>query len=75
MPRYDSENPAHRDVISRTELLIADCATLYSQEQWATLLNPNSGSLPSRRKRQQCAIRTLNSYEDYENACKAVLGI
>lgn len=75
MPRYDSENPAHQDVISKTEVLIAECETLYSQEQWAALLNPNSGSLPSRRRRQQHAIRTLNSYEDYENACRAVLGI
>ena len=75
IPRYDSENPAHQDVIFKTEVLIAECETLYSQEQWAALLNPNSGSLPSRRRRQQHAIRTLNSYEDYENACRAVLGI
>lgn len=75
MPRFDSENPAHQDVISKTEILIAECATLYAQEQWGALLNPNSGSLSSRRRRQQRAIRTLNSYEDYENACKAVFGI
>ncbi len=75
IPRYDSENPAHQEVVSKTEVLIAECVTLYSKEQWAVLLNPNSGSLPTRRRCQQQAIRTLNSYEDYENACKAVLGI
>lgn len=75
MPRFDSENPAHQDIVSKTEALIAECAILYTQREWETLLNPNSGSLSSRRKRQQRAIRTLNSYEEYENACKAVLGI
>lgn len=75
MPRFDSENPAHQDIVSKTEALIAECAILYTQREWEALLNPNSGSLSSRRKRQQRAIRTLNSYEEYENACKAVLGI
>lgn len=75
MPRFDSENPAHQDIVSKTEALIAECAILYTQREWEALLNPNSGSLSSRRRRQQRAIRTLNSYEEYENACKAVLGI
>lgn len=75
MPRYDSENLAHQEVVSKTENLIAECTILYSQDEYAKLLSPNSGSLSSRRKRQQCAIRTLNAYEEYENACKAVFGI
>lgn len=75
MPRYDAENPAHQDVISKTEALIEECETLYSQEQWSTLLNPNSGALQSRRRRQQEAIRCLNSYDEYEEACKSVLGV
>ena len=75
IPRYDFNNPAHRDIVSKTEALIAECTMFYKQEQWAALLNPNSGSLASRRKRQQSAVKKLKSYNAYENSCKEILGI
>ena len=46
---------------------------LCSSGKFANLLQPNSGALHSRRRRQQEAIRTLPAYGDYEAACGQVL--
>ena len=75
MPRYDADNSAHKEVVSKTERLICECRELYTQPEWAKLLQPNSGSLASRRRRQQAAIKGLNSYAEYESACGIVLGV
>ena len=74
IPKYDNENAAHIEVISRTRELMREWAALCREGEYADLLQPNSSSLNSRRRRQQSAIRGLETYEGYETACHAVLG-
>ena len=74
IPRYDSEDTAHIEVIARTRELMREWAVLCREGEYANLLQPNSSSLSSRRRRQQSAIRGLSAYTEYEAACHAVLG-
>ena len=74
IPKYDNEDAAHIEVISRTRELTREWATLCRGGEYANLLQPNSSSLSSRRRRQQSAIRSLGTYAGYEAACHAVLG-
>lgn len=74
IPKYDDEDIAHIEVVSKTRDLIKEWAELCHVGEYAKLLQPNSSSLSSRRKRQQSAIRNLEAYAGYENACHAVLG-
>ena len=46
-----------------------------SDETISKTLNPNSGNLPSRRKKQQSALRKTASYMEYERSCSDVLGL
>ena len=74
IPRYDSGDTAHIEVIARTRELMREWAVLCREGEYANLLQPNSSSLSSRRRRQQSAIRSLSTYTEYEAACHAVLG-
>lgn len=74
IPKYDNEDVAHIEVISRTRELMREWAMLCREGEYANLLQPNSSSLNSRRRRQQLAIRSLDAYVEYETACHAVLG-
>lgn len=75
MPRYDSENPNHADFIETTKLLMDGWKALCRRDSVSKMLEPNSGNLNSRRKRLRIALRTLDGYSAYENACKSVLGV
>lgn len=74
IPAFDSENDAHMNVVNATKALIDEWAEVCRSEPYNHLLGPNSGSLPSRRKRQQGKIRELTTYERYSIACSEVLG-
>ena len=74
IPAFDAENDSHVNVINTTRVLIEEWKTLCQNEQYRKLLDPNSGSLPSRRRRQQANIRELWSYEQYATACSEILG-
>lgn len=74
IPKYDNEDAAHIEVISRTRELTREWTALCCGGEYANLLQPNSSSLSSRRRRQQSAIRSLGTYAGYESACHAVLG-
>ena len=74
IPKYDNEDAAHIEVISRTQELTREWTALCCGGEYANLLQPNSSSLSSRRRRQQSAIRSLGTYAGYESACHAVLG-
>lgn len=74
IPRYDSGDTAHIEVIARTRELMREWAVLCREDEYANLLQPNSSSLSSRRRRQQSAIRSLSTYTEYGAACHAVLG-
>ncbi|MDO4177189.1 MAG: hypothetical protein Q4D99_06955, partial [Bacillota bacterium] len=74
IPEYDAENDAHMNVVKATIALMDEWREVCQREPYKNLLGPNSGSLPSRRKRQQSMIRTLQNYSRYEAACAGVLG-
>ena len=74
IPKFNLEDATHIEVITKTRELIQEWATLCRNSEYANLLQPNSGSLSSRRRRQQVAIRGLNAYSGYDVACHAVLG-
>ena len=74
IPKYDNEDATHIEVISRTRELMREWAALCREGEYANLLQPNSSSLSSRRRRQQSAIRSLGTYAGYEAACHAILG-
>lgn len=73
IPKYNNEDANHIDVISRTRELMQEWAAMCYEAEYANLLQPNSSSLSSRRRRQQVAIRKLDAYAEYEAACYAVL--
>lgn len=76
MPKYDDTNDAHRKVVETTKVLIAEWHDICSSEEVISkTLNPNSGNLPSRRKKQQSALRKATSYLEYEKSCSEVLGM
>lgn len=74
IPAFDPENDAHMNVVNATKALIDEWVETCRSEPYNNLLGPNSGSLPSRRKRQQGIIRELTTYERYSIACSEVLG-
>lgn len=76
MPQYDDTNDAHRNVVKVTKALIDEwCEICDSDETISITLNPNSGNLPSRRKKQQSALRKTASYMEYEKSCSDILGM
>jgi hypothetical protein len=75
-PPYDADQPAHQDVVINTRALMQAYAALkVMQPALLTLLNPNSGSLSSRRKKLMQYIKNLPPYQLYEEACRALYGI
>lgn len=74
IPEFDASNDVHMKVVRNTSRLIEEWKNTCQSKQFEFLLKPSSGSLPSRRRKQQAAIRKLTSYEQYEMACSEVLG-
>lgn len=75
-PPYDPEQAAHQDVVSKTRLLIQEYEALkHLTPEIITLLNPNSGTLSRRRSKLYQEIKSLNAYNEYEEACKALYGL
>lgn len=73
IPRFDEQNDGHLEVVSITKKLInewEDCCTLDSVGKY---INPSSGSLNSRRRKLQTALKQLPSYSEYERTCGNVL--
>lgn len=70
--QYNEDNPIHVEIVQKTRVLAAEWLALCESTDVGRYLNPNCGSLNSRRRSQQTAIRTLPSYEAYEAACRAL---
>lgn len=73
IPRYDATNDAHVDVIVKTQALISEWIAYCDKNAVGKYLQPNSGRLPSRRRKLQEKLKTLDSYSDFEEACGIVL--
>lgn len=75
MPQYDSENALHIAVVEKTRTLVQEWIDKCNHNTTlARKIDPNSGALHGRRRAQQAAIKTLNSYTEYAIACSEVLG-
>lgn len=75
-PPYDRDQVSHQDVVSKSKVLIREYEDLKTSSSTVnTLLDPNFGSLASRRRILFQHIKTLNAYEEYEEACKALYGL
>jgi len=75
-PPFDPSQAAHEDVVTQTKKLISDYSEMKGNDGILQhLLNPNNGSLSSRRRRINQKIQALPSYSNYEEACKALYGI
>lgn len=73
IPAFNPEDDAHKEVVEATRGLMEEWKSVCADGQYKNLLGPNSGTLSSRRKRQQGMIRTLSTYERYDTACLGVL--
>lgn len=73
IPAFDPEDPLHREVVMQTRNLMQEWADRCREASFARLLEPGSGPLHTRRKKQQTAIRNLEAYVDYETACRGIL--
>ena len=73
IPAFDPDDDAQKEVIEATKALMEEWKVVCESGQYKNLLGPNSGTLPSRRRRQQSKIRELASYGRYAAACAGVL--
>lgn len=69
---FNEDDPAHAEIVERTRELVNEWHTLCEGHDVGRYLNPNYGSLNSRRRSQQTAIRSLACYDAYEAACRAL---
>jgi len=75
-PPFDPEQAAHQDVVRNTKWLVAEYwAKINADPNIMDYLNANQGPLHWRRRALQNYIRTLSSYPDFEEACKALYGL
>lgn len=75
-PPFDPEQAAHQDVVLKTRTLIQEYQALQAtDDSIENLLNPNTGSLSSRRRKLNLKIQELSSYAEYEEACKSLYGV
>ena len=76
LPKYDDSNDAHRKIVNITKAVIKEWHEICeSEEVISKTLNPNSGSLPSRRKKQQLVLKKTSTYAEYERSCAEILGL
>lgn len=73
IPAFDPEDPLHMEMAAKTRALMGEWAGRCREDLFARLLEPDSGALPTRRKRQQTEIRRLSAYGEYEAACQGIL--
>lgn len=73
IPRYDESDDAHMEVVTKTKELIAEWKECCNSEDVRKYLFPNSGSLNSRRRKLQAALRAMALYDKYEDACSGIL--
>lgn len=73
IPRFDISDDAHMEVVERTKELINEWTEYCGSAKEGKYLSPNSGSLNSRRRKLQAALRTMSLYGMYEEACNSIL--
>lgn len=74
-PPYDSSQIAHQDVVEKTWSLVSEYHELLLNSDVKELLNPNTSALTKRRRTLASYIKRLPSYQEYEEACRALYGL
>ena len=74
-PPYDSSQIAHQDVVEKTWGLVSEYHELLLNSDVNELLNPNTSALTKRRRTLDSYIKRLPSYQEYEEACRALYGL
>lgn len=69
---FNEDDPVHAEIVEKTRALANEWHALCENPDVGRNLNPNCGSLNSRRRSQQTAIRLLPCYSAYEAACRAL---
>ena len=72
--KHNPEDDTHKEVVEATKVLMGEWESVCADGQYKNLIEPNSGALHSRRRRQQGIIKTLTAYERYSTACSNALG-
>ncbi len=75
IPRFNKDDAAHLYVVQKTIELIEEWNYKLSDEHVACYLNPNKGSLNSRRRKLRLVMNSLSRYQEYSLACAEVLGV
>ena len=73
IPRFDNGNEAHQELVEKTRALISEWISYCEGHSIRQYLLPNGGTLNSRRRQLQDALRNMTKYQDYEEACRNIL--
>lgn len=73
MPKFNTNNDKHENLVKITERLITEWKTIYDSEEKKKFFSPSERSLASRRTKLRLLLQTLPSYKQYEDACYSVL--
>ncbi len=75
IPQFDADNDAHVALVSRTLELKLEWDAFCDEDSVGKYLEPDSGSLPMRRRKLRQALEHLPSHPSYEDCCKEILGL
>lgn len=75
-PPFDPSQAAHQDVVEKTRKLLDEFATAITIDPSIDpLLDPNTGTLARRRLAIHEKIKNLQTYSDYDEACRGLYGV
>ena len=69
IPKYNPENIRHIELVNMAQVLCNELLSALS----ADLLNPNNGTLSSRRKKVSTILVDAHSYTSYVSLCESIL--
>ena len=73
IPQFNADDDSHREVVTMTKQIISEWNGYCNSDKIRKYILPNSGSLNSRRRKLQTALKTMPSYKKYEEACASIL--
>lgn len=73
IPRFNADDDSHMEVVTMTKQIISEWNGYCNSDKIGKYILPNSGSLNSRRRKLQTALKTMPSYKKYEEACDSIL--
>ena len=73
IPQFNADDDSHREVVTMTKQIISEWNGYCNSDKIGKYILPNSGSLNSRRRKLQTALKTMPSYKKYEEACASIL--